>query len=98
MGGVVIKEKEISHAQYLDLVYSQTGTLYDLIHDAPLPSTNPTLTPLVASHAVDGMIGTFHAESQSKPAIHSNPKSTTNVPTTPTSTPSSGKTSEVNLF
>jgi hypothetical protein len=59
----------ISHAQYLDLIYSQMGTLYDLIPDAPRPSTNPTPTPPVASHVVDGVIGTFHTETQSKQAI-----------------------------
>jgi hypothetical protein len=81
----------------LDLIYSQTGTLYDLIPDAPLPSTNPTPTPPVASHVVDGVIGTFHAETQSKQASHSNPKYTTaNVQNTPPPTPSPGKTSEVN--
>jgi hypothetical protein len=37
MGGVVTEEHAISHAQYLDLVYSQTGTLYDLIPNAPHP-------------------------------------------------------------
>lgn len=31
MGVVVTKEKAISRAQYLDLVYLQMGTLYDLI-------------------------------------------------------------------
>jgi hypothetical protein len=66
MGGVVTEEKVISRAQYLDLVYSQMGTLYDLIPYAPHPSTNPTPTPPVASHATDGMIGTFHAETHSK--------------------------------
>jgi hypothetical protein len=97
MGGVITEEQAISRAQYLDLVYSQTGTLYDLIPDAPRPSTNPTPTPPVASHVVDGVIGTFHAETQSTHASHTNPKSTTsNVQNTPTPTPSSGKTSEVN--
>jgi hypothetical protein len=97
MGGVIIEEKVISCAQYLDLVYSQTGTLYDLIPDAPRPSTNPTPTPPVASHVVDGMIGNFHAETQSKKSIHPNPKSTTpNVQNTSPLTPSPGKTSEVN--
>jgi hypothetical protein len=43
------------------------------------------------------VIGTFHAETQSKQASHSNPKSTTpNVQNTPPPTPSLGKTSEVN--
>jgi hypothetical protein len=97
MGGVVTEEQEISHAQYLDLVYSQTGTLYDLIPDAPRPSTNPTPKPPVASHVVDGVIGTFHAETQSSHASHTNPKSNnSNAQNTPTPTPSTGKTVEVN--
>jgi hypothetical protein len=88
----------ISQAQYLDLVYSQMGTLYDLIPDAPRPSTTPTPTPPVSSHADDGVIITFHAETQSKQANHSTPKSiTSTVQTTPNPTPSLGKTSEVNL-
>ena len=34
MGGDVTEEQAINHTQYLDLVYSQSGTLYDLIpHD-----------------------------------------------------------------
>jgi hypothetical protein len=37
MGGVVTEEKAINHAQYLDLVYSQSDTLYDLIPHAPHP-------------------------------------------------------------
>jgi hypothetical protein len=45
MGGVVTKERAIIRAQYLDLIYSKTCTLYYLILDAPLPSTNPTPTP-----------------------------------------------------
>ena len=44
MGGAIIKEKAISRAQYLDLVYSQSGTLYDLIPQTPRPSTDPTNT------------------------------------------------------
>ena len=35
MGGVIIEEQTTSRAQYLDLVYSQTRTSYDLIPDAP---------------------------------------------------------------
>jgi hypothetical protein len=45
MGGVVTEEKDIAHAQYLDLVYSQFGMLYDLIPHDPLPSTNPNTVP-----------------------------------------------------
>jgi hypothetical protein len=44
MGGVVIEEQAISRSQYLDLVYSQTGTLYNLLPDAPRSSTTTTST------------------------------------------------------
>jgi hypothetical protein len=75
------------------------STLYDLIPDAPHPSTNPTPTPRVDSHIVDGVIGTFHAETQSKQASHSNPNSTTaNVQNVTPTTPSPNKTSEVNTI
>jgi hypothetical protein len=42
MGGVITEEEAISHAQYLDLVYSQSGTLYELILNAPHTSTDPS--------------------------------------------------------
>jgi hypothetical protein len=59
---------------------------------------NPSPTPPVTSHVADGMIGTFHANTQSKNAIHANTKSTTyNVQNTPNPTPSPGKRSEINL-
>jgi hypothetical protein len=64
MGGVVTEELAISRAQYLDLVYSQTGTLYDLLSDAARPSTTTTSTTPAASHAADGVIGTFHSQPQ----------------------------------
>jgi hypothetical protein len=76
VGGVVTKEQAISHAQYLDLIYSQTGTLYDLIPEAPRPSTNPTPTPSKHSHATDGVIDTFHVETQYAHVSHTNSKST----------------------
>jgi hypothetical protein len=62
MRGVVTEEQVISHAQYLDIIYSQTRKLYNLIPDTPRPSTNPTPTPSIASHVVDGVIHTFHVE------------------------------------
>jgi hypothetical protein len=81
----------------LDLVYFQTCTLYDLIHDAPCPSTNPTPTLPVASHAADGVIDTFHVETQSKQVNHFSPKpTTTSVQNATPPAPSPGKTSEVN--
>ena len=59
-GGVVTKEQVISHAQYLDLIYTQSGTLYDKILDAPRPefSIPPPPKSNKDSHASDGAIGT----------------------------------------
>jgi hypothetical protein len=92
MGGVVTEEQAISHAQYLDLVYSQMGTLYDLLPDAPCPSTSATSTTPVVSHVADGVIGTFHAQPHS--ASSNNPKpASSNVQNAPSPTPPTGKTS-----
>jgi hypothetical protein len=65
MGRVFTEEQAISHSQYLDLVYSQTGTLYNLLPDAPCPSTTTTSMTPAASHVIDGVIGTFHTQPQS---------------------------------
>jgi len=46
MGGVATEEKYIIRAQYLDLVYSQSDTLYDMIPHAPRPLNDPTRTAL----------------------------------------------------
>ena len=64
MGGVFTKEKAISWAQYLDLVYSQSRTLYDLIPHASFPSTYPTKPP--AKNLVDGVVGTIQPSSSTK--------------------------------
>ena len=42
MEGIAIEEQAISCSQYLDLVYSQLGALYDLIPHAPRPTNDPT--------------------------------------------------------
>jgi hypothetical protein len=95
MGGVFTEEKAISRAQYLDLVYSQTGTLYDLLPDLPRLGTSSTSTTPVASHAVDGVIGTTHAHSHS--VSTTTPKSnSSNVQNALSPAPPTGKTSEVN--
>jgi len=73
------------------------STFYNLIPDAPFPSTTPTLTTPTTSHAIDGVIGTFHADAKSTSTTHTNPKSTaSNVHNALTPTPSTDKTSEVN--
>jgi hypothetical protein len=98
MGGVVIEEQAISSAQYLDLIYSQMGTLYDLLPDAPLPSTFSTSTTPVASHVVDGVIGTFHAQLHSIQTSSTNPKPiSSNVQNAMSPTPPIDKTFEVNV-
>jgi hypothetical protein len=97
MGGVVTEEQAISHSQYLDLVYSQMGTLYDLLPDAPCSSTTATSTNPAASHAIDGVIGTFHAQPKNMQASPTNPKSNaSNVQNALSPTPPTGKTVEVN--
>ena len=86
MGGAVTKEWAISQTQYLDLFYSQSGTLYDLIPQAPRPSTNPAKPP--AEVPVDGIVGSIQSLSVVK---------STKQPQTATPTPSTPKVStEVN--
>jgi hypothetical protein len=65
-GGVVTEEQVIARAQYLDLVYTQSGTLYDKIPDAPRPefSIPPPPKSNIDSHAGDGVIGTASAKSK----------------------------------
>ena len=77
MGGVVIEEQAIIRAQYLDLVYSQSGTLYDLIPQAPRPSTNPA-KPL-AKVPIDRIVGSIQSASTAKPAKQTQPA----TPSTP---------------
>ena len=57
MGGAVTEEQAFSRAQYLDLVYSQYETSYDLISQAPHPSTDPIKPP--AETLVDGIVGSI---------------------------------------
>ena len=61
-GGVVTKEQVIAQAQYLDLVYTQSDTLYEKISDLPRPG-QITATPS-RSHAADGMIGSVSTKSK----------------------------------
>jgi hypothetical protein len=96
MGIVVTEEQAISRAQYLDLVYSQTGTLYDLLPDLPRPGTSNTSATPAASHAADGVIGSTHSHSHS--VSTTTPKSnSSNVQSAPSPAPPTGKTSEVNV-
>ena len=80
MGGAITEEKSISHAQYLDLVYSQSRTLYDLIPQAPRPSTDPAKTP--AKPPVNGIVGSIQPPSIVKYSKNTSTSITT--PSTPT--------------
>ena len=75
MGGAVTEEKAISHAQYLNLVYSQFGTLYDLIPQAPHPSMDPA-RPYVET-PVDGVVGSIEPLSIAKTINQPNASATT---------------------
>ena len=66
MGGVVTEEQAINHAQYQDLVYFQSETLYDLIPQASRPNMDPTKPP--AETLVDGVAGLIQPPSAAKPA------------------------------
>ena len=59
-GGVFTEEQVITHAQYLDLIYTQSGMLYEKILDAPRLefSVPPPPKSNKESHAGDDVIGT----------------------------------------
>jgi hypothetical protein len=59
MLGAVKKEDVIGHAQHLDLIYLQSGTLYDIILQAPRPSNDkPRTTPGPHGDDVIGFVST----------------------------------------
>ena len=64
MGGIVTEEQAISHAKYLDLVYSQSGALYDLIPHAPRPTIDPSRPAL--EPPTNGILGLVHAKTMAK--------------------------------
>jgi hypothetical protein len=47
---LLLRREDISCDQYLDLVYSQSDTLYDMVPHAPLPSNDLT-RPAPKTHA-----------------------------------------------
>lgn len=64
MGGVVTEQQAIYRAHYLDLVYSQSRSLYDLIPHAPHPRKDPSWP--TAQPSVDGLVGLFKKQLESK--------------------------------
>ena len=92
MGACVTEEQAIARAQYLDLVYSQSSTLYDILTDAPRPGTSKSPpTP-----AVDGVIGSVSQNSQK--SSNGKQKSNSSNNSTLPAPPDSGKTVEVNAI
>ena len=77
MGGAITEEQSISRAQYLDLVYSQSETLYDLIPQAPCPSTD--LAKPSVEVPVDGIVGSIQSPYTAKPTKQTHPA----TPSTP---------------
>jgi len=69
-GEVVTEEQAITCAQYLDLIYTQSGMLYDKIPDAPRPTFTVTPPPKSSrdSHANDGMIGSSSTQTVRGPS------------------------------
>ena len=65
-GGVVIEEQVISRAQYLDLIYTQSDTLYDKIPNAPRLAfiVPPPPQSSKDSHAGDGDVGSSSMQTE----------------------------------
>ncbi len=71
MGGISTEEQAINRSQYLDLVYSQIGTLYDIILNSPKPTINPTRPNAPEPHAI-GTIGSVKSQSQTSTSRNKN--------------------------
>jgi len=92
MGACVTEEKAIACAQYLDLVYSQSGTLYDYLPDAPrLGTSKAPPTP-----SVDGIIGSVNSSLKKNSANPGKQKSNASNENTSQVTSNPSNTSEVN--
>ena len=85
MGGAVTKEQAISCTQYLDLVYSQLGTLYDLIPHAPRPTTDPS-RPTTEPPA-DGILGSVQTQMTEKYSKKQNQNATPSNQQAPSTKP-----------
>jgi hypothetical protein len=65
--GVTIEEEEIFRDQQLDLIYAQSGMLYDLLSDAPWLTYDPKKIP---GPRVNGIIGAANVKSIESVTIH----------------------------
>lgn len=91
MGACVTEEQAIARAQYLDLVYSQSGTLYDYLPDAPRLGTSKA----PPKPSVDGVIGSV-AQALKKSSNSGKQKSSSPNENSSQGILISGNTSEVN--
>ena len=84
--------------QYLDLVYSQSGTLYDLIPHAPRPTTDPSRP--TAEPPIDGILGSIQTQMVEKYSKKKNQTITASAQLTPSAktTPSPIASVEVNVI
>jgi len=97
MGGVVTEEQAIARAQYMDLVYSQSGTLYDIIPHASRASNDLTsITSSVKTGSVDGVIGSISKQKSGKQSNMQ--KSMSNLTLQNSDSPSEKYVSEVNAI
>lgn len=92
MGACVTEEQAIARAQYLDLVYSQSGTLYDYFPDASRPGTSKALP----KPSVDEVIGSVNASSKKSYANPRKQKQNASNGNTSQGPSNSGSTFEVN--
>jgi hypothetical protein len=59
MGGAITEEETIARAQYLDLVYSQSDTLYELLLNFARANSDPSKSSSSShAHAVIGSVKT----------------------------------------
>lgn len=87
MDGCITKKQAIAHAHYLDLVYSQSSTLYDVLPNAPRPSSELTTSKSLATPLVDGVISSV---TQTPKKSSSKQKSVSNTTPNDSSRNSSG--------
>ena len=94
MGGCVIEDQAIPCAHYLDLVYSQSGTLYEMLPDSLRPSSDLASSKFPDVPPVNGIIGSV---SQTSTKASSKQRSASDTGSNhPSKNPSNpGKTSEV---
>ena len=83
MGGVISEERAIRCTQYLDLVYSQSSNMYDLIPHAPWPTTDP-LRPTTKPH-VGGIFVSVQTQMMKKYTKKQTPSTTPVIQQSPPS-------------